>query len=981
MGNPNKRKLSTAISAISALFLTLAPIPAIAQITSGHVIGQVTDAQGAVIPGVAVRATSVSTGFVRDAVSDDTGTYRLAALPVGVYDITAALTGFRPFSTSLGVNIARTTTLDITLGLLNVTETVIVTATAPLVSTTSSAVGEIVPPERIEHLPLNGRQFANLAATVPGVGLGFHSDVTKSGQYSPQISGGNGRNVNYIVDGGDNNDDTVGGLLQLLPLEAIQEFNVLTQRFDAEYGRSNGAVLNVVTRSGTNRLAGSWFTLVRNEALNGTTYRERTSNVDKQPYTRYQFGGSLGGPVVRDRVHYFTAYERTQQDTRQIVDTLGLFPPDDGIFDVPFRQNLFTAKLTTTPRAGHYLALRYATDRNSQPSGAGANHAYSSWTTSTNTFDSVNVNHNWVTGTSTLNEFVFQFSDFVNDVPTSTPGPSYRFGNRVNGGANRGAPQSTEQTKWQVRNDVSRTFSGRLGLAHELRGGINWIHEPRLYVRTAQATDGAYSILTLDLNGPVTDVLFIGGRPEANFPLDMYGLWAQDNLRVTSRLTLNLGLRWDYVKGFPIDQSGSANFLAMQNAGLTGRFAGTLLEDFGQEPQSDRDNIQPRLGAVLDLGGDGRNVVRGGWGLYTDFGYIASNVLTAAFDAAGGGPVFLASNPAGLRKLDGTFFTIADPLSSIAHLNFVPPGGVLLAGEVGSPLLEQPYTRQTNVGWSHQLSSSTAITADYVRVQGRDINMRLRPNAIVVPAAPGVPARRLLTGVPIVPNNRNFRTAVSKGRSDYDALIVSLRRRMSHGFDLLASYTLSESLSDVGTASDEVAGDLLQDVRDPFAEVQLGPSSRTDARHQFSASAVINAPWDIVVSPIVMFRSALPVHTFVGVDTNGDSAINDRTPVAFRYTGLSGMGATFEEAGACATVNCSRRASFSQVNLRVSKAFRLGSTRIEAIGEIFNLFDATNPFLATTQNTLQGFMQPTAFAGDVGQPEQRVGQVGVRVGF
>ena len=153
-----------------------------------------------------------------------------------------------------------------------------------------------------------------VAATVPGVGLGFHSEQAKSTQYSPQISGGNGRNVNYVVDGGDNNDDTVGGLLQLFPLEAIQEFDVITQRFDAEFGRSNGAVLNVVTKSGTNDLRGSWFTLMRHDALNGRTFTERINDIPKQAYQRYQFGGSLGGPVVIPgvvlAVALFIAYTR-----------------------------------------------------------------------------------------------------------------------------------------------------------------------------------------------------------------------------------------------------------------------------------------------------------------------------------------------------------------------------------------------------------------------------------------------------------------------------------------------------------------------------------------------------------------------------------------------------------------------------------------------------------------------------------------------
>ncbi len=141
------------------------------------------------------------------------------------------------------------------MAVAGVTESVVVTGETPLINTTSSEVGGVVDVTRIESLPLNGRQFANLALTIPGVGLGFHSDPTKSSQFSPQIGGGNGRNVNYQIDGGDNNDDTVGGLLQLFPLEAIQEFNFITQRYKAEYGRSNGGVMNIVTKSGTNNFA------------------------------------------------------------------------------------------------------------------------------------------------------------------------------------------------------------------------------------------------------------------------------------------------------------------------------------------------------------------------------------------------------------------------------------------------------------------------------------------------------------------------------------------------------------------------------------------------------------------------------------------------------------------------------------------------------------------------------------------------------
>ena len=165
---------------------------------------------------------------------------------------------------------------------------------------------------------------------------------------------------------------------------------------------------------------------------------------------------------------------------------------------------------------------------------------------------------------------------------------------------------------------------------------------------------------------------------------------------------------------------------------------------------------------------------------------------------------------------------------------------------------------------------------------------------------------------------------------------------------------------------------------------------RTDARHRATLSAIIEAPLGIKVSPIFMYRSALPVHTFEGLDLNADGNLNDKTATAFKYTGLNDNGiATFEEDGACETVNCSRRAGFSQLNLRISRSFALRrGARVEAIGEVFNLFNAVNPFIPLTTRRLlnptttnSGFMQPTAFAGDFQQPEQRVGQFGFRLTF
>src|SRR6185503_5292274 len=256
----------------AAVLVLLACASVFAQQTTGTITGRVVDQQGAAVPGATVTAKSPSTGFTRTETSDAEGVYRLAALPVGIYEVTAELQGFTTVSKKdIEVNVAQIQNVDFPMKVAALAETVNVTGATPLIQTTASGVGQVVDVKRIESLPLNGRQFANLAATVPGVGLSFHSDPTKSTQYAPLVNGGAGRNINYQIDGGDNNDDTVGGLLQLFPLEAVQEFNFQTQRFKAEYGRSNGGVLSVVTKGGTNTWAGSGFDFFRHKSMNALT--------------------------------------------------------------------------------------------------------------------------------------------------------------------------------------------------------------------------------------------------------------------------------------------------------------------------------------------------------------------------------------------------------------------------------------------------------------------------------------------------------------------------------------------------------------------------------------------------------------------------------------------------------------------------------------------------------------------------------------
>jgi len=980
----------------SAFLLVLGCASAFAQQTTGNVTGRVVDQQGAAIPGVTVTAKSPTTGFTRTETSDNEGLYRLSALPVGNYEVTAELPGFASVvQKDIIVAVAQTTSIDFSMKIASVAETVNVTGATPLIETTSSSVGGFVDPKRIESLPLNGRQFANLAATVPGVGLGFHTDPTKSSQYSPQINGGNGRNLNYLIDGGDNNDDTVGGLLQLFPLEAIQEFNFQTSRYKAEYGRSVGGVMNVVTKSGTNQFQGSAFELFRDKGLNSEAHSERTTlsvagnPVGKQDYRRNQFGGSFGGPITKDKVHFFAAAERTQQDAFQPVNTGGLFPQYDGSFPTRYTENLVTAKMTASVSASQYLTVRYGRNNNNQPYGTSAQSPPNNWAISENKFNSINLNHNTVLGGAKLNEFIFQYADFRNHIGPASSLPDETFPNGVTVGANGNTPQTTEQHKFQFRDDFSWHVSGKGGLGHDFKTGVNFINEPHLFItfNTGKGID-FYTHTTNDPNGPISTVTLSDGDSNANIPLKQYGLYLQDDWRVSDRLTLNLGIRYDLITGYQLDQSKDPNFVALQAAGRSGRLNGVIgLEDFGKDPREDRNNIQPRLGLVFDVGGNGRNVVRAGWGIYTDVGYTNSNVLFGAADASGlgFGPVFTATNPNGLRNPDGTFYRVGQPLTNLASLNEVAPGAKPLFGFGPiSPRLEQPESWQTALGWSHQLNDATVVNADYVHIDGKKLNIRPRLNT----RPDGGPRR--LADLPLSPNNLNLRPAISRGISQYDALILSARRRLSKGVDFNASYTLSRARSNIGASSDALDASLIQDALNPFDDPRVfGPNNLTDARHRITASAVVQLPGDFQVSPIWLFRSALPVSITQGLDLNNDFNNNDIPDRAFAYN--PDDPAHPKDIGACSTWNCGRGYRFNQVNVRVTRAFRLaGTARVEAIAEMFNLFNNENPTSFVTRRfngTITApspnltFMQPTAFAGDFRQPEQRIGQIGLRFSF
>jgi hypothetical protein len=997
----------------AAMIVLLTCASVFAQGTNGTISGRVLDEQGSAVPGATVTAKSAATGFTRSEVSDTEGVYRLSALPIGIYDVTAELQGFTTVSKkAVEVNVGQNQNVDFPLKVAQLAETVNVTGATPLIQTTASSVGAVVDVKRIETMPLNGRQFANLAATVPGVGLSFHSDPTKSSQYAPLVNGGAGRNINYQIDGGDNNDDTVGGQLQLFPLEAIEQFNFQTQRFKAEYGRSNGGVLSVVTKSGTNMWSGSAFEFFRDKRMNAETETEILADqtnaaagllvAGKGDYRQNQFGGSFGGPIVKDQAHFFFAVERQNLDKTQAVNTQGLFPALDGVYAVPTRDTPFTGKVTANLSPNQFLSVRYGRDTNSAPYGAAPNSTFNNWGDSTNKYNSLNLNHNWVMSGSKLNEFIFQFADFSNQILSRSSAPNESFPNGVTTGANGNTPQTTEQRKFQIRDDFSWHKSGMGGLGHDFKVGVNFINEPHLFI-TFNTGKGAVfnSHITNDVNGPISSVTLSDGNASANIPMKQFATYFQDDWRVNDRLTLNFGVRYDLMTGYQIDQSKNPNFVAVQAAGAAGKLTGIVgLENAGLTPQEDRNNIQPRLGAVYDVTGSGKDIIRGGWGVYTDVGYTNSNVLFAAADSTGQGfgQTFNVNVTNGIRNPDGSFYKAGQPLSNIASQNqIVSTGAFPLFGQWVDPRLQAPYQMQSNFGWSHELSSDMVVSADYVNSLGRDLNERPRLNQRIPGSVAALNLRRVsvLLASPLSPNVTGTRPTLSRGQSTYNALILSLRRRLSHGMDFSANYTLQKGTSTIGQAADELNTANIQDPNNPFDDPrQNGPNLTTDSRHLINLSASFQLPYGFRVAPIFSFRSALPVALVDGRDLNLDGDATEIPTTAYAVDSFDAskpqlQQVTVKSIGSCDTVNCGRGYYQTQTNVRVSRMFHLGGrANVEAIGEVFNLFNNINPSGFRTRVIVPAsgaadttLLQPATYSGDFRRPEQRVGQLGLRFTF
>lgn len=938
------------LAASIAFALLLAPASLWAQMGTGVLDGHVFDESRATVPGATITAKNAATGLTRTTTSSATGSFRISSLPAGTYDITTELSGFSTqVRKGVTVQVASTVTIDFTVKVSPQTEIVTVTGETPLVQASTSDVGQVITSALIENMPLNGRKFQDLSLLVPGTRSSNYYDPTKTEVGGISYGGATGRNVIINVDGGDNNDGVVRGLLQQFTAEAIQEYKVTTQRSTAEFGRSTGGVVNVITKSGTNEFHGSGFVFARDERLNSKTFFEDKQADDKAPFAQQQFGGSLGGPIQRDKAHFFVAYERNRRDDYARVDTNGALPAEEGAFAQPFRNHLLTAKLDFQLNDSNSLVARYSLeDQKRDHDFIGGNTLSSSGATNTNKIHSGILKNTTVLGSDKLNEILVMVQSFENNITAENPNipgiqtPDFFLG------ANLNTPQQTTQKRYQIRDDFSFRKEGWAG-DHEFKVGAEVLRShyggfftPTLYgyfifnESLGTSTDAYMNAIAETFTGSAGDNEF-----DDNWTY--VAAYFQDDWKPTNKLTLNLGLRYEVQTGPYYNGFDTLALRALKAAG------------YETERKTDKNNIGPRAGFAYDVKGDGKYIVRGGYGRYYD--EIFSNITLYEYWSQVNSPTFFIST--------APTFTPAQYIANreAIRASFIDPSFAGQPLRLTAPDLQQPYADQVNVGFSMQPSKTFAFDIDYVHSSGKQEIHRWRINT-----EQNVNTRISPAGV-FAPDLGAFLVEGNRGHSTYDGVYVTGKVRTAKS-TVIATYTWSKS--------ENIANDFNSqpsDITNANWDLDLGPTPN-DIRHRGTLGAVFQLPAGFQYSTTLQANTGKPFSAGAGLGglRNAVRATNPATGQQFeRNSFRTGPEKVTEEGG-------NGGLAFFSWDMRFSRMFKFGKERsVEVLFEVFNITNHSNfdrdDYL--TRYTSASF----GTASDIVKNSQRQAEFGLRFRF
>ncbi|HEX6177664.1 MAG TPA: TonB-dependent receptor, partial [Thermoanaerobaculia bacterium] len=648
---------------------------------------------------------------------------------------------------------------------------------------------------------------------------------------------------------------------------------------------------------------------------------------------------------------------------QRVID---IFPSVSPTLAVPYEDEMITGKATWALSTSQQLQGRYGSQQYSDIYSANSLSTPDNVGVLNSEYYSILAGHTGQFGRSMVNDFVYQYSTFENSILPVTDAPTETFANGVNAGANVNTPQTTEQVKHQFKDDFG--FTTTLGgQRHDFKVGLNWINEPTLGGSFSSNLGGRYFYAGNTRESAITRIEFNSGFSMFDLPMDQYSVYAQDDWQLTDRLQLNLGLRYDLWQGFDLDQSSNSlwQMLTTQT-----QYNEDYLEAFrGSDGiEDDSNNWGPRLGFTYDLFGNGRSIVRGGWGKYYDFPYTNATILFPAIAVQSNfGASYLHADPNGIRNADGSLYRIGQPLpaNQLVSTTAVP-------NEVASPTIAAPESTQASLGFSTELTNNIGVTVDLVSIQYRNIPFRFRGNPQVDVNGNG----RIDSGEPRRFNQfGNFRIWHGEGEADYEGVNLGVRGRVTDRFELQGFYTWSEATGNVLAGADEfrltsathqpdlsAVPDQSVNPFDPACDECFGPLN-TDATHRVTLSALYRAPFAINVGSVVRYRSGLPYTEWAGSDIDGD-------------------GFAFDLPAGVEHVNSRRGDDMTQVDLRLSREFAFGGGfGVEVLAEMFNIFNDENAARFVGNRAASNFGQPTVWAGDPLQPEQRLIQLGLRVKY
>jgi Carboxypeptidase regulatory-like domain len=930
---------------LGALLIAVATCgPALAQteVTTGSVAGTVKDETGGALPGVTVTAVNRDTGFRRVSPTDTRGRYALVLLPPGTYRVTAELSGFDTVEKpGIRVKLGETATIDFSLKVSSVKENVVVSGEAPIVETTSPAVASNVNERSIKTLPLNGRNFTDLVVLTPqSVGT---SDARV------HVGGNRGIMNSFNIDGADSNSsffgEQRGGTRPPFTFsqEAIQEFQVIDSSYNAQYGNAAGGIINAITKSGTNDLHGSAFFYYRNNAM---IERDANGNSASQ-FDQKQFGATLGGPIIQDRLHFFAGFDGQRKSIptfRSYIDPCASNPAsvdciafsnpanqaqllaygenlnaDYGTVDQTNDEDVPLLKLDWQAAPGHLVTLRdnYSNERGNNLTSSFTTDAKSVNGLEKNKFNSLVGSVNSVFGTSLSNELIVQYAkeDRPRE-PNSTSLPETVIGSnfQANFGQNNFLPNFLTEKRTQFIDNVTYYLG-----AHSLKAGfdISRVHYDDGFYRYA---NGQYNF-----NGWAD---FFAGQPSrfqqsfsdfngaVSYNTWYYNGYVQDSWKPISNLTIDAGVRYE-LQDQPTPQDKNPLYPQIERI------------------PNDKNNWAPRFGFAWDPEKNHKSVVRGGFGIFytnTPSLLVANALLTNGVRVVKYDIFPNKSNP---YVPNPNMPTYPDILSSPGSLTATKPSlNVMGSG------FQNPKTYRGSIGYEREILPDFSMGIDAVLSYTKDLEYQADLNLVQVgTTADGRP----LYSTSKRPNTNfgQIQTFVSGAYAHYEALVLSAQKRFSANWQMQGSYTWSEAKDNNSNERNVSFG---SSSPEDFFHINTDYGwADFDVRNRVVIASTWNLPLGFVLSGIYQYHSGFPYSALAGFDVNGDgTSSTDRANATFDANG-NPSGAHFGR-------NTFRQPSFQNLDVSVQKTFRVFSV-VDAtlIVQCFNVLHSSNR--GTSNNT------------------------------